>query len=103
MKKRHHTKEKILAFYAEWRQSGLCKSAYCEEVGLATSTFSYWLKKLKLHEQASSEDLSTAEFTQLHFPSKQDLVFPVLEIEYASGAKVKFYKQPEASWVKQLL
>jgi hypothetical protein len=67
------------------------------------SDFSYWPKKLKLHEQVSSEDLSTSEFTQLHFTTKQDQFLPVLEIEYASGVSIKFYKQPEASWIKQLL
>ena len=41
----------MISFYACWKQSKLSKAAYCQQPGLAKSTFSYWIKKLKLRER----------------------------------------------------
>ncbi|MFP4096793.1 MAG: IS66 family insertion sequence element accessory protein TnpA, partial [Cyclobacteriaceae bacterium] len=31
-----------MSFYVDWQLSKLCQAAYCQQVGLAKSTFSYW-------------------------------------------------------------
>lgn len=98
----------MISFYADWQQSKLCKASYCQQVGLAKSTFSYWIKKLKLRErQDTSAPLPAAPsapgFIELDVSGKREQVCPVVEIEYPSGVSIKFYKQPEASWIKQLL
>lgn len=36
-----------------WKESGLTRQAYAEEAGLATSTFSRWLRKLEKGVEAS--------------------------------------------------
>ena len=108
MKNRHYTPEEMISFYADWQQSKLCKAAYCQQVGLAKSTFSYWIKKLKLRErQATSAPLPTAPsapgFIELNVSEKREQVYSVVEIEYPSGARLRCYTQPEASWLKALL
>jgi len=108
MKNRHFTSEEMISFYADWQQSKLCKAAYCQQVGLAKSTFSYWIKKLKLRErQDTSAPLpavpSTPGFIELDVSGKREQVCPVVEIEYPSGARLRCYTTPEASWLKALL
>lgn len=103
MKKTHYTKQQMLAIYADWQQSGLGKKAYCKEKGLATSTFFYWVKKFELQEACRPKDSSDLAFTELDFSAKDDHVGPVLEIEYPSGTRIKFYRQLEANWIKTLL
>jgi hypothetical protein len=114
MKKTHYTKQKMLAYYKEWQESGLGKKAYCTQKGLNASTFFYWIRKLALQKESFSSP-STAGFRELALPTQMDpaLMNPalaqnntgsmVLEIEYPSGARLKLYRQTEASWIKALL
>lgn len=117
MKKTHktrYTKQKMLAYYKEWQESGLGKKAYCTQKGLTPSTFFYWIKKLNLQKQScptpSISLPSAAGFTQLALATETDLAPAqnnttgmVLEIEYPSGARLKLYRQMEASFIKSLL
>jgi hypothetical protein len=117
MKKTHktrYTKQKMLAYYKEWQESGLGKKAYCQQKGLTASTFFYWIKKLALQKQScptpSISSPSAAGFTQLTLPAHTQIPAAevnsgglVLEIAYASGTKLKFYRQMEASFIKTLL
>jgi hypothetical protein len=107
--KRRYTKQKMLAYYKEWQESGLGKKAYCGQKGLTASTFFYWIKKLALQKE-SNPTPSAAGFTELTLPASiqipADQVHSgglVLEITYASGTKLKFYRQMEASFIKSLL
>jgi transposase-like protein len=108
MKNRHYTEEEMVSFYADWQQSKLCKAAYCQQVGLAKSTFSYWIKKLKLRErQATSSPVPATPyvpgFIELDVSGKREQAYPVIEIEYPSGVRLRCYIQAEASWLKALL
>ncbi len=105
----------MLAYYKEWQESGLGKKAYCSQKGLTPSTFFYWIRKLALQKE-SLPPVSAASFTELTLPAPiplparqvaadqmDDGASLVLEIEYPSGARLKLYRQTEASWVKSLL
>lgn len=112
--KTHYTKQKMLAYYKEWQESGLGKKAYCSQKGLNASTFFYWIRKLALQNQSFSP-ASPIGFTELTLPTQiqtatdkvaaqaDDRASLVLEIEYPSGARLKLYRQTEACWVKSLL
>lgn len=94
MKKRQYTKEEMLAVCADWQQSGLGRKAYCSQIGLATSTFFYWVKKFKLERECIHTGCTPARaadpaFTELDFSAKDDPAGLVLEIEYPSGTKLK--------------
>jgi hypothetical protein len=113
MKKTHktrYTKQKMLAYYKEWQESGLGKKAYCQQKGLTSSTFFYWIKKLVLQKETYPKTSLPASFTEVAFSAQADLAPAqnntadlVLEIEYPSGARLKLYRQVEASWIKSLL
>ena len=99
----------MLAYYKEWQESGLDKKAYCSQRALNASTFFYWIKKLALQKEFLSSS-STAGFTELALPAQiqtaaqaNDGASLVLEIEYPSGARLKLYRQTEASFIKSLL
>jgi len=98
MKQRRYTEEKMKILYADWQQSGLSKKAFCQQKGIPHSSFFYWIKRF-----TSSDTLSAPNFMELSFsdPIKTEAVF--LEIEYPTGARLKLYKQAEASWIKSLL
>src|SRR5689334_8747285 len=112
--KTHYTKQHMLAYYKEWQESGLGKKAYCQQKGLISSTFFYWIKKLGLQKQAFSPS-SAAGFTELTLPAPVQIPADqipatevhsggvVMEIAYPSGARLKFYRQVEASFIKTLL
>ncbi len=99
MKNTRHTEEEMQTLYADWQKSGMNKKAFCQQIGIPHATFFYWIKKL-----SSKEASSAPEFMELDiappFPNSE-AVF--LEIEYASGVRLKLYRQPEASWIKSLL
>jgi transposase-like protein len=110
MQKTHYTKQKMLTYYKEWQESGLGKKAYCSQKGLNASTFFYWIRKLALQNQALSAPAtslaSAAGFKELILPAPVEIAAtsePLLEIEYPSGARLKLYRQTEASWIKALL
>jgi hypothetical protein len=117
MKKTHktrYTKQKMLAYYKEWQESGLGKKAYCIQKGLTASTFFYWIKKLALQKQScptpSISSPSAAGFTELTLPAPVEIAADkvhsggvVMEIVYPSGTRLKFYRHEEASWIKSLL
>lgn len=46
MKKTRHTEEEMKIIYANWQQSGMNKTAYCQQIGIPHATFFYWIKKL---------------------------------------------------------
>ncbi len=109
MKKTRYTKQKMLAYYKEWQESGLGKRAYCTQKGLTASTFFYWIKKLALQKESFSSS-STAGFTELTLAAQKEMSAArpaagelVLEITYPSGIKLKLYRQVEASFIKSLL
>ncbi len=91
----------MLAYYKEWQESGLSKKAYCQQKGLTVSTFFYWIKKLALQKESPLP--SAAGFTELDFSLQAATPSLVLEIEYASGARLKFYRLLKASFIKSLL
>jgi hypothetical protein len=99
----------MLAYYKEWQESRVGKKAYCSKKGLTPSTFFYWIRKLALQKE-SFPPVSAASFTELTLPAPVEIVAagpaagePLLEIEYPSGARLKLYRQTEASWIKSLL
>jgi transposase-like protein len=98
MKQRRHTAEKMKALYADWQQSGLSKKAFCQQMGIPHSSFFYWIKKFN-----SSGDSLSADFMELDFPASFHSEPVFLEIEYPSGARLKLYRQAEASWIKSLV
>lgn len=99
MKKAQHREGKMKALYADWQLSGLSKKAYCQKVGMPHATFFYWAKKFRAGEGSSAEAFLEVDLSS-HFPVSE---LPFLEIEYPSGAKLKLYRQAEASWIKSLL
>jgi transposase-like protein len=106
MKKTHktrYTKQKMLAYYKEWQESGLGKKAYCTQKGLTSSTFFYWIKKLALQKESFPTPSAAAGFTELTLPAQVDAGNIVVEIEYPSGVRLKLYRQMEASFIKSLL
>lgn len=85
--------------YADWQNSGMNKKAFCQQAGIPHATFFYWIKKF-----AAQDISSSPEFMELNFAPQlinSEAVF--LEIEYPSGARVKLYRQADASWIKSLL
>ena len=86
------------ALYADWQQSGLSKKAFCQQIGIPHSSFFYWIKKFNSREHSPAPD-----FTELDFSASFSGEPVFLEIEYPTGARIKLYRQAEASWIKSLL
>jgi transposase-like protein len=99
MKKIRHTEEEMKTLYANWQQSGMNKKAYCQQTGIPHATFFYWIKKLSAKESSSATGFMELDLAP-HFSGSENVF---LEIEYPSGARVKLYRQAEASWIKSLL
>jgi transposase-like protein len=99
MKKTRHSQEEMKALYASWQQSGMNKKAFCQQIGIPHATFFYWIKKLSSKEPASAGSFVELDFAS-HLHSSEDIF---LEIAYPCGARIKLYRQPEASWIKSLL
>ena len=87
------------AYYDEWKSSGLSMKAFSKENRLTYSTFSYWVRKF------SSDGGGTAGFVKLNVESPGGSLSPapVVEIEYLSGTKVRFYCLTDSSVIKSLV
>lgn len=87
------------ARYEEWKSSGLSMKTFSEENELAYSTFSYWVRKF------NSDGGVAAGFVELNVGSDGGSLSPapVVEIEYRSGTKVRFYCLADASVIKSLV
>lgn len=56
-KNQKYTKEQMYARIEAWQQSGQSQNQFCNDAGLSTSTFNYWLRKYKLEkDQAEQSD-----------------------------------------------
>jgi hypothetical protein len=100
MKKTQYTEKEMLALYSDWQQSGLSKKAYCTQTNVPCSTFHYWAKKFNLKAPSPASG-----FLELKIPKKDinaNPLLPVVEIEYPSEVKIKFYSWPDAAWLKSL-
>lgn len=94
-----YTEAEMLGVYSDWQGSGLSKKVYCQNKGLAISTFHYWTKKFR-----SEGTPSERGFIELSLPQLQEVpLVPKVEIEYPSGVKLRFYREVEANWLKTLL
>jgi transposase-like protein len=99
MKKTRHTEEEMKIIYANWQQSGMNKTAYCQQIGIPHATFFYWIKKLSAKGPVPAPEFMELDFTP-HLQSPENIF---LEIEYPSGARLKLYRPADASWIKSLL
>jgi len=88
------------AYYQEWKSSGLSMKVFSKENELTYSTFSYWVRKF------SSDGGIAAGFVELNVggsPGGNSDPAPIVEIEYRSGTKVRFYCLTDASVIKSLV
>ncbi len=66
----------------DFYSSGKTHKAFCEQAGIRSSTFSYWIKKYKL-EKEPAKGFVKIDTSQVSAPNKE------LEITYPNGVKVK--------------
>jgi hypothetical protein len=53
---KRHTQEEMFGHIEAWKNSGQSQKNYCEQVGLAYSTFQYWAKKYR--EESSETEIT---------------------------------------------
>ena len=95
------SKEQWLAHVAQWRASGITRSAYCEQHGLKLHSLIYWNKRVR--EQADGGD---AKLTLVK--AKVAKVTPhqatgMLVLECRNGSKLHLPSSTSASWLGALL
>lgn len=94
------SKEQWLSHVAQWRASGITRSAYCEQHGLKLHSFIYWIKRVR--EQADGDVKLTL------VQGKVAMVSPhqapgMLVLECPNGSKLHLPSSTCASWLGALL
>lgn len=88
------TKEEMYNLVDSWASSGKTQKEYCEESGIKSGTFSYWVSKKKAALSASSG------FVKVDGGSGPCTA--VIEIGYPNGVKLTLHRS-DLSLVSQLI
>lgn len=96
MEKTENIRAEMERHYRAWQQSGQNKRAYSRDQGLSYYKFIYWITKF------GAESSSGGGFTEVSLPAGP-YHSPQVEIEYPSGAKVRFYHSCPPALIKSLL
>lgn len=83
------------------RQSGVPQSEFCEQHGLALSTFQRWRSRLGSPESSGSR-ARKADFLPVHVVDRRE-DGPFLEIVFPHGVRVRVPEQVSAESLKRVL
>lgn len=75
-------KEKMFELIDKYQESGKSQKGFCKEHGLSPSTFGYWLKKWKKHQNPGPS------FIKIDSPVKVPLPIDLI-IFYPNGVQIK--------------
>ena len=81
---------------SQWQQSGLSQKAWCEQKGIAYSSFHYWYKRYR-NQHIGRQDTDT--FIQLATPS----FTPWCELVMSNGTKVFFHQPVSAEFIRRFI
>jgi hypothetical protein len=79
-----------MAHVQQWRESGLAKSRYCCENGLALSTFQYWITKSRPSSGGEFAAISTLVVLPFTFASKAPSISLMVSNRYAMDIPADF-------------
>lgn len=85
-----------------WKSSGLSQKSYCEQSGIASHIFHYWLSKYRIREQGVNAEKG---FVPVKVVSAKQPASPApfLEVIGCNGNRLVFFDQPDVSFLKSLL
>jgi len=94
----------MYATISKWHESGLPQYRYCKQEQIATSTFSYWLKKYK-REQIPADNSQLPAKSFIPVEVSRPLVLPIWQVEvaYPNGVLVRFATGTDANMIKTLI
>ena len=94
----------MYASISKWHESGLSQFSYCKQEQIATSTFSYWVRKHK-REQLPSEvsKLPAKSFIPLELTKPEILPVWLVEISYPNGVYVRCAAGADVNMIKTLI
>ena len=105
-KYQRHSKKKMYTSIETWQSSELSLEKYCQQEGLAKSTFSYWLKKYRKEQGQDSRNESKNSFIpmQIAIPRAQDKKTQVpIEVHFPNGVLVRCPSHIGMQDLKQLI
>ena len=79
-----------MAHVRQWRESGLGKTRYCRENGLALSTFQYWITKSRSSSGGESTSIPALVALPLTFASKAPPIGLLVGKRYALDIPADF-------------
>ena len=93
---------KMFSMIESWKAIGENQHLFCKEQGIVYSNFHYWYKKYKdQHGQGSNGDVFLpVKIRKPETPSSRSLV---MELILENGARLNFYQQVDASYLRSLL
>lgn len=99
---KRHSRAEISGYLDEFKDSGLSRVAYCEEIGVKYNTFSKWLQ---MYATVSQPDVM-GSFVELE-PEPVPIPEPTsnlrLRLKLQNGTELEFYQMPDLSLVKALI
>jgi len=84
--------------------SQLTQRQFCQQEALSMSTFLYWLKKYRRHQQNDAQ--TSREFIPLHFAANKNLptsTQPTCAVEYPNGVVVRLFGSVTVQMLAQLV
>lgn len=97
MARTRRTSEEMGRLLEAFRDSGQTMKAFCARQGVPLSVFSYWQRKLR------GEVRSSGGFVEITPASARDTGYPVAEVIYPSGIRLRFYSPMSPSYLMALV
>ena len=79
-----------MAHVQQWRESGLAKTRYCRENGLALSTFQYWITKSRPSSGSETVSIPALVALPFTFASKAPSIGLMVSNRYAMDIPADF-------------
>ena len=93
--------QKFFEDIIRWQQSGLSQKAWCEQNGIAYSSFHYWYRRFR-NQQTDSKQSSGDGFVQLRVRDRPAGT-PWCELVFDNGKKLLFHQAVPVDLIRSLL
>lgn len=92
--RRTYSQQQKTDYVARFAASGMTPPAFCREVGLSESTFSYWLRR-QHRQQARGE---VASFAQVQVRSEPAPASVAVSLQWPTGLRLEMGAADAATW-----
>lgn len=99
MRKNPEVRQQMFEMIEQWKQSGLCQNAFCEQHSIRFHKFYYWYKCYRRQHDVCED--SSVGFVKLKI--EKPVVASSVEIHFPGGIRMLFHETVSSNYLKTLI